>query len=73
MVLSFFEYYFKIFNSKIVQTELEKQLAAGSGTDEFGNPMELSGSITKSGISKDYLNFFLNRKQFYESPNTSLL
>ncbi len=69
MVAGFLDYYFNIFSSKIVQTELEKQLAAGSGVDEFGNSMQdYSMNITKSGIAKEFLDFFLNRRQFYDEP-----
>lgn len=69
MVVGFLEHYFNIFNTKTVQIELEKQLADGSGVDEFGNSMQdYSINITKSGIAKELLDFFLNRRQFYDKP-----
>lgn len=66
MVLGFLDYYFSIFNSKEVQAELEKQLMAESRSEESSNQAINSDTITKSGISKKFLNFFLNRRQFYD-------
>ncbi len=59
MMLEHVDRYFSIFQSDFVRSELERQLMAQMETSssEYTN-------FTKSGISLENLNFFLNRKQF---------
>lgn len=61
MIFDHVDKYFEIFQSKRVGQELAKQLMAEDTTE----PEEHITSITRSGISEEHLNFFLNRKQFY--------